>query len=203
MLAPLSDSYNDLVTRVISEVRKAGLGDTADEASHLPWTPSQFWYIVKALASNPTVSFDEVRNSPPFGKVDTALFALEDAEIIALEYEKGRPYTIRVGRPIARVAFKAMVEDDVKFAAFMGVKECDAEIAGLVTKYIEPAEAELQKLQTIMGGAGGSAGLHHYMTWENRRAMENRVKQLSGAIAENTAKIEKISAKRGEWAKKM
>ena len=194
-----TDAYNDLVTRVIAEVRKAGFGDNPDEALKLPWTPTQFWLMVKNLADKDTVSYDEIKNSAPFGKKDAPLLALEDAEIISLEYEKGRPYRIRVGRPIARVAFQQMVKDDVRFAAAMNVRECEETMATLVEKNIKPAEEELETLRNVVGGGI----LWGFMGWRERRAVEARVRQLVEAIGSSTMQIEKLNAERAKWKVQM
>ncbi|KAI9034014.1 RNA12 protein-domain-containing protein [Hyaloraphidium curvatum] len=199
----VQECYDDLVTKVISEVRKAGFGDNPDEAAKLPWKASQFWHIVKVLADNETASYDDVKNSGAFAGNDAPLMALEDAEIIALEYDKGRPYEIRVGRPIAREAFKQMVHNDPKFAAAMNVKAIDETIKTLTDTFITPAEAELEKLNNIINGPGGNGGLVSYMGWENRKNVAERVKQLSGSIGSNTEAIRKLSEEKAKWLKQM
>lgn len=193
------DCYEDLVTRVIAEVRKAGFGDTPDEAAKMGWTPVQFWFLVKRLAANDSVSYDEVKNSVPFGRKDAPLFAMEDAELISLEYERGRPFRIRVGRPIARIAFREMVGGDPRFAAGMSVRECEEAIQSIVEKQIVPAEEELARLQAIVSGTGQGGGLMGYLGLKERRGLQERVGQLSSAIGGATAQIEKLNEEKGKW----
>ena len=50
------DAYNDIVSRAVSEIRKVGLGEDAEDSKKLPWTHPQLWQLVRLLAE-----FDEVR----------------------------------------------------------------------------------------------------------------------------------------------
>lgn len=85
------------------------------------WTSQQAWYLIKALAEKPSLGYNQALLSGPFAasegpaeaRGDAALEALTNAELIALTSYRGRPQTIRPGKPLHRAAFTLLAEDPV------------------------------------------------------------------------------------------
>ena len=77
-----------------------------------PWSTTQAWHLIKALSSTDTIRYNEVLLSDFFSS-DTALQALEQAELISIVSYNGRPYAIKPGKPVYQAAFKRLTEDKV------------------------------------------------------------------------------------------
>lgn len=111
------------------------------------WTAAQAWYLVKVLAANGQLPFNQVVIHDLFRLDETPIQNLEQAEMITVVTQNGRPYSIRPGRPVFQEAFKRLLTDKVLTAkldlhSFKSLIKGEAEI-------IEKAEKELEMLATL------------------------------------------------------
>ncbi|KAI5247192.1 hypothetical protein E4T43_02249 [Aureobasidium subglaciale] len=78
------------------------------------WTPQQAWLLIKQLAKDQTIRYNEILLSDSYKSGgEKALAALEQAELIAIQSYNGRPYAIKPGRPVYQPAFEKLTEDKV------------------------------------------------------------------------------------------
>lgn len=119
------------------------------EGSHKKrnWSPAQAWLLVKMLASNEQVPFNQVVVHDLFRLNEEPIQDLEQAEMISVVAQGGRPYGIRPGRPVFQEAFKRLLEDKV-LAAKMELHSFKTLIKG-ETAIIEKMEKELEMLATL------------------------------------------------------
>jgi len=101
----------EIVEQAASDVQKILLGGTEDSRS---WSPQQAWLLVKQLAKHDSLRYNEVLLSDAYkNNGDSALAALEQAELITIQSSGGRPYSIRPGRPVYFSAFRRLTHDAV------------------------------------------------------------------------------------------
>ena len=77
------------------------------------WSPIEAWYLIKSLASAPTIRYNEVLLSDIFPAGDATLQALEQAELISILSVNGRPHTVKPGKPVYSAAFRHLLADHV------------------------------------------------------------------------------------------
>ena len=109
------------------------------------WTPQQAWYLIKALADGESLRYNEVLLADSYkGDGEAVLAALEQAELIAIASENGRPRAVRPGKPVYQAAFQRLTRDHVLAARL------DLDILGEMIKTetagIEKSESELKLL---------------------------------------------------------
>nr|POF17539.1 mitochondrial escape protein 2 [Quercus suber] len=139
------------------------------------WTSAQAWTLVRSLAAQETLRFNEVLLLDAYKGHggDKALATLEQAELIAVQSVNGRPYSIKPGKPVYRPAFQRLVEDNV-LAAKMDLQLLDDATAA-ANRSIEKYEQELHLLGDLPKQPGE---LHGRLQW------------LLGKIAAAQKKIE-------------
>jgi hypothetical protein len=119
------------------------------------WSPEQAWYLVKSLAGNESLRYNEVLLSntfaasltPSASSGEAVLEALSAVELISIKTHNGRPQTIKAGKPVYQAAFKQLTEDRV----LGGRLELAilTELTKIETKSIDKYEAELNMLGSL------------------------------------------------------
>jgi hypothetical protein len=132
------------------------------------WSTEQAWYLIRALATSPTQSlrYNEVLLSNTFAASTTssatnpeaAIESLADSELISVKSTRGRPATIRAGKPVYQAAFKRLVDDPVVRARMdlAMVQELAKIEAGTISK-VETELAVLSNLPSQPPQAGDRA----------------------------------------------
>lgn len=152
----LEDAVEDLVERNAMSIRKAFFGDDTAEAESFPWTPAMAWSLVKNLTQEEELKYGSVLVNSPFKGNETALRALETAELISVVHVDGRPSLIRPGKPVYRSAFLRLRQDKGWEAALQyRVNQASQKSA---MKDLTAAEDRLGELSKLFGGAAGAAG---------------------------------------------
>lgn len=116
------------------------------------WTPEQAWLLIKSLAANPCIRYNELLLSDTYKSGtngEATLQALEQAELISIISTNGRPSAIKPGRPVFAAAFKRLTEDHV-LTARMDLAIL-SELVKLETQGIEKCETELNLLARVPG----------------------------------------------------
>jgi hypothetical protein len=144
------------------------------------WTPQQAWILIRELAANEKLRYNELLLDPAFSSSgEDVLQSLEQAELISIASQNGRPTAIKPGKPIYQAAFEYLTKDEVLRARFeMAV------LGDLVTKEsktIDKAEAELKVLSEL-----GSSG-----------DLKPRIRYLLGKVLTSQLEIEKLEARQG------
>ena len=137
-----SKAVKEIIDQSASEILKMFLLSGADDRH---WSSQQAWTLVKKLADNDIVRYNELTLEASFAKdSDAALAALEQAELISVQSSNGRPYSVKPGRPVYQPAFKRLVEDRV-LAAKMDLALLGDAISG-ENSTIDKCEQELRLL---------------------------------------------------------
>ena len=119
------------------------------DVSTRKWTPQQAWLLIKELAANETLRYNELILNDLFKDGETVLQGLEQAELISITSKNGRPNGIKPGKPVYQAAFEYLTEDEVLKARF--------DLAILVqlisqeNKNVEKYETELGLLAELPG----------------------------------------------------
>jgi hypothetical protein len=119
------------------------------------WSPEQAWFLVKSLAEQEDLRYNEVLLSNTFASSLTAtasnaegvLEALAAAELISIKTHHGRPATVLPGKPLLRESFKKIVEDTaLRSRLDLAVLK---ELIAIETKSIDKYENELTMLGSL------------------------------------------------------
>ncbi|KAI4184480.1 MAG: hypothetical protein LQ348_004546, partial [Seirophora lacunosa] len=146
-----SKAVHQIIDQSASEILKMYILDV-DQASSRHWTPEQAWLLIKRLACNPSLRYNELLLSDTFKPSadgsggEPTLRALEQAELIAIVSANGRPCSIKPGKPVYAAAFRQLTADHV-LAARLDLAVL-AQLIKLESAAIEKAEAEL----ALLGG---------------------------------------------------
>ena len=152
-----------------------------DRASRT-WTPEQAWLLIKSLAKDEYIRYNEILLSDTFKSGDVSgektLQSLESVELIAINSVNGRPHSIKPGKPVYQAAFKYLTEDHVlKSRLDLAIL---TELAKLENATIAKAESELSLLGSLPGQG---------------RDVIPRVKYLLGKLSSSQQKVEQYEAK--------
>ncbi|ORY96952.1 RNA12 protein-domain-containing protein [Syncephalastrum racemosum] len=169
-------AFDDIVNRNVVEIRKYGFNEACEEDDHsLPWSPIQFWEIVKGLAERKSMNYDDLRWNVFFNGDDKPLRDMERAELITILHKEGRPNAIRPGKPVFYTVFDRLVTDDV-FAASMEIESN--------TYLKKSAEQSIAKLEeTILS-------LSHIYNGKPPREINTRITYLLGKVSSTQKLIE-------------
>lgn len=109
--------------------------------------------MIKSLAQSDTLRYNEVLLSNTFASSltlangEAVLEALSAAELISIQTYKGRPQTIKAGKPIYQAAFTLLTDDTVlKSRLDLAVL---TELTKIETKNIDKCEMELSTLGSL------------------------------------------------------
>ena len=157
---------------------------------HKRWTSEEAWSLIRALANSKDegggIKYNEFVVQEQVE--ETALRALEQAELISITTTNGRPSVIKPGRPVFTAAFRQLVGDKI-LAARMDLVALEAGVKK-ETKDIEKCEAEL----SVIGALPFQPGeLRPRARWllgkllgcqEKVEGMEREIKRLKGVLRE-------------------
>ncbi|KAG9770945.1 hypothetical protein KCU88_g6490, partial [Aureobasidium melanogenum] len=175
-------AVRQIIEQSASEILKMYLLDV-DTASR-KWTPQQAWLLIKQLAANETLRYNELLLNDLFKDGEPVLQALEQAELIAITSKNGRPYSIKPGRPVYQAAFEYLTDDEVLKARLdMAIL---SQLIGMENKNVEKFETELRTLAEL---PGAPSELKPRIRWLLDKAMSSHMK------------IEKYEAQSGELKK--
>lgn len=142
-----------LISCSASEIMKMYLltGDKGDRK----WSAEQAWYLVKSLAEQENLRYNEVLLSNTFvssltsaaSNGESVLEALAAAELISIKTHNGRPATVLPGKPLLRESFKKIVDDTaLRSRLDLAVLK---ELIAIETKSIDKYENELTMLGSL------------------------------------------------------
>ncbi|KAK7980721.1 glutathione S-transferase [Apiospora arundinis] len=166
-----------------SEVLKMFLlpgGTKVDEGRH--WSVQQAWYLIKALAAEDSLRYNEVLLSDTFATDgEAALESLSNAELITVKNLNGRPHKITAGKPVHQAAFTQLTQDRVLTAKMDLVVL--AELSKIEGRTIEKVENELALLGGLPRQPAETAGRVNYLLTKlqaSQAKIESYDKEASG-----------------------
>lgn len=102
-------AVKQIIEQSASEILKMYLLD-----GERSWTPQQAWVLIKELAANEQLKYNELLLNDMFSKNgEHVLQTLEQAELITISSINGRPNKIKAGKPVYLSAFQYLLDDDV------------------------------------------------------------------------------------------
>ncbi|KAI6088964.1 RNA12 protein-domain-containing protein [Hypoxylon rubiginosum] len=184
-------AVTEITDQSASEILKMFLlpGKSTSDGEH-KWSVEQAWYLVKTLASNDALRYNEVLLHGAFSASTTvpdaeaALEGLANSELITIKSANGRPGYVTAGKPVYQAAFR-LLADDAVLAAKMDLAVLK-ELSKDEAKTIDKAEAELALL-------GGLPKLPAQTT--------GRVSYLLGKIESSQKKVEAYETEMGRLKK--
>ncbi|KNE60127.1 hypothetical protein AMAG_05550 [Allomyces macrogynus ATCC 38327] len=182
---PVADAIEDLVQKAVLELQKHGFHAGT-------WTTSQFWHVVRQLDAATALPFDKLRFSTLFNGNPAPLLDMERAELLAVEYENGRPAQIRLNKPLYATAL-ARLRGDKAFSAAMDVTMFKDLIKTEGAK-IRSYEDEYTKLAEV---AARTAATRRTVD----KAVDQRLAYLADMMAASQAKVQAWTAQLAEAKK--
>jgi hypothetical protein len=171
-----------IVEQSASDILKMYLLDV--DVSDRKWTPQQAWLLIKELAVNGTLRYNEILLSDLFKDGEAVLQALEQAQLITITSKNGRPYGVKPGKPVYRSAFEHLTDDEVLKARLdMAIL---AQLIRIENKKVDKHETELKTLAELPGLPS---------------ELKPRVKWCLDKVMASHAKIEKYEAQSGRLKK--
>lgn len=133
------------------------------------WSTEQVWHLVKALAKEPSLRYNQVLLTSTFASStsatalsgEAALESLAAADIISIKSSRGHPKLITAGKPVHQAAFGLLVRDRV-LSAKMDLLLFN-ELVKIETKTIDKAETELSLLGSLPRQTSEIAGRVSYL----------------------------------------
>ena len=174
-------AVRQIIEQSASEILKMYLLDTDRK-----WTPQQAWLLIKELAANETLKYNELLLHSLFSNGEPVLQSLEQAEMISIASKNGRPQSIKPGKPVYQAAFEYLTSDEVLKAkmdlAILG------ELIAKENKDLDKAETELRLLAEL--GTNVSSDL------------KPRVRYLLGKVLASQQNVERMEGE-GSLMKKI
>ncbi|KAH7347775.1 RNA12 protein [Plectosphaerella cucumerina] len=149
-------AVDDIINQSATEIVKMFLLGSKDGTSEeKDWSAEQAWYLIKLLAQNNDVRYNEVLLSNTFASSLTAaaksgedaLESLTSAELISVKTRHGAPDVITAGKPMYQAAFGVLAKDPV-LRAKMDLAVL-TELAKVEVKTIDKVENELALLGSL------------------------------------------------------
>ena len=149
-------AVSDIIDQGASDIlRMFLLGNKGADDADKKWSTEQAWYLIKEIAAQESLRYNEVLLSNTFASSTTAgasnaeaaIEGLANAELITVKSHHGRPSTIRAGKPVYQAAFNRLLEDPV-VKARMDLALL-TELAKVEAKNIDKAETELSLLGSL------------------------------------------------------
>ncbi|KAH8812029.1 escape protein-like protein 2 [Xylogone sp. PMI_703] len=179
-------AMSEIIEQNASEVIKMYLLNT-DSGPDRKWSSEQAWLLIKSLAKQESLRYNEVLLSNTFSSSLTpsasngegVLEALSAAELITIKNYKGRPQEITAGKPVYQAAFKVLTEDNVLRSRLD--LALLTELTKIENKSIDKYETELHMLGELP---------------KQPREIASRIQYLLGKIMASQVKVE-------AWEKEM
>ena len=168
-------AVQEIIEQSASEILKLYLLDT--DATR-KWSAPQAWLLIRELAraSDPStgIRYNALLLSDLFSSTGEAtLQALEQAELISISSQNGRPRSVKPGKPVYGAAFRYLTEDGV-LTSRMDLSVI-AELLKTENANLAKYEAELRTLAELPG---------------QPRELVPRIKWLLGKAAAAQASVE-------------
>ncbi|KAF4987386.1 hypothetical protein FGRMN_10400 [Fusarium graminum] len=162
-------AMDEIVSETATDIARIYLLGKPSEIADKKFSSQQAWYLVKSLATNPKLRYNEVILSAPFSSAapaaasnaDAAIESLVSADLIAIETHQGRPMAIKAGKPLHQAAFSVLLQDRVLRAKMDYDVLNDSSKAE--ARSIDKVENELALLGTLPRQTGETAGRINFL----------------------------------------
>ena len=171
------------------------------------WTPQQAWTLIKSLARADTLRYNELLLDAAFSGADgePALAALEQAELITVQSDNGRPCSVKPGKPVYQPAFRRLEEDKVLAAKMdlVAVGETTAKQNRAIDGFEQELKllAELPKQPSEVYARVSAHTLAPSISFSWVNADSEQIRWLLGNIRTAQEKVEELERKSAELKK--
>jgi hypothetical protein len=143
-----AEAVQEIIEQSASEILKMYLLDV--DVATRNWTPQQAWLLIKQLAKDETLRYNEILLSDVYKDGgEKTLQALEQAELISISSSNGRPHAIKPGKPVYLAAFRYLTKDDVLRSRLdLAIL---TQLIGIENKNVDKFELELRLLADLPG----------------------------------------------------
>ncbi|KAK4937235.1 mitochondrial escape protein 2 [Elasticomyces elasticus] len=176
-------AVHQIIEQSASEILKMYLLEV--DPANRKWTPQQAWLLIKQLAANEVLRYNEVLLDPLFSNGEQVLQTLEQAELITITSSNGRPNGIKPGKPVYSAAFALLTEDEV-LKARMDLAIM-SQLISIENKNVEKYENELSTLAEL---PGTPSELKPRIQWCMEKVMASQVKIQK--FEAQSAKLKKV-----------
>lgn len=154
-------ALDEIVTESATDVVRMFLLGKPSDVDEKKWSTQQAWHLVKSLAQNGALRYNQVLLSGPFAAVsaseaESAIDSLAGAELISVTTHQGRPKTITAGKPLHQAAFSKLLNDHV-LRAKMDL-DVLTELSKVEGKSVDKVENELALLGSLPRQTNETAG---------------------------------------------
>ncbi|RSL90218.1 hypothetical protein CEP51_000820 [Fusarium floridanum] len=158
------EAMEEIVSETATDIVRMFLLGKPSDIEGKKFSSQQAWHLIKSLAQNPNLRYNQILLSAPFASAaaagatdaDAAIDSLASAELIAVQSYQGRPMTITAGKPLHQAAFSVLLHDRVLRA------KMDYDILNDSSKAearsIDKVENELALLGSLPRQTGETAG---------------------------------------------
>ncbi|KAG8526163.1 uncharacterized protein KY384_000156 [Bacidia gigantensis] len=162
-------AVEEIISLSASEVLKMFILDVDSTSTNgRGWSPQQAWLVIRALSASESLKYNDfVTNG---GGAEAPLRALQQAELITIVSNNGRPSCIKPGKPVYTAAFKKLTDDRV-LRASMDLSTL-AEDTKTENATIAKCEDELRVLGELPGKPAETAGRVRYLLGKLRVSQE-------------------------------
>lgn len=182
------DAVDEIVAENATDIVKMYLLGKSSE-DEKKWSTQQAWGLIKSLAANPSLRYNQVLLSAPFASSLTtsakdgelALESLAGAELISIKLHQGRPQTITASKPLHQAAFSILMGDGV-LRAKMDLAVLD-ETAKSEAQNISKYENELSLLGSLPKQTSETGGRVTYLL-KKLEASQKHITELEKDMAE-------------------
>lgn len=182
-------AVDEIISQTATEIVKMYLLNSIESSEGKHWSSEQAWYLIKALAQNNNLRYNEVLLSNTFASStsaaaingEAALEGLTAAELIAVKSHHGVPETITAGKPMYQAAFAVLVRDPV-LRAKMDLAVF-AELAKVEAKTIDKVENELALLGALPKQPAQTSSRINYLLEKldgSQRKINHYEKEMAG-----------------------
>ena len=154
-------ALDEIVDESATDIVRMFLLGKPSDVDEKKWTTQQAWHLVKSLAQDGALRYNQVLLSGPFSAVsasdaENAIDSLAGSELIAVTTHQGRPKVITAGKPLHQAAFSKLINDRVLRAKMdLDVLTESSKVEG---KNVDKYENELALLGSLPRQTGETAG---------------------------------------------
>ncbi|KAK4056076.1 mitochondrial escape protein 2 [Microbotryomycetes sp. JL221] len=192
----VEEAVEDIVVRNAYEIRKSIFGDDENEAKSLKWSREQAWKLLVGLTKEDELKYADVLVNI-FKSDESALRALESAEMISVQHRDSRPSVIKPGKPVYRHAFRCLMQDDV-FRSSIEYQITTSAITS-TTNELEKVSNQLIELSKLFNSSNGKFLGGNGATMP--KEIETRVANLLSSMKDAQDKLDKLNVKKTELLK--
>lgn len=160
---------DEIVGECATDIVKMFLMGKNGDGPEKKWSTEQVWHLIKGLAKEPSLRYNQVLLSSTFASsissaganAEAAIEYLAASDLISVKFSRGHPTVITAGKPVQQAAFGLLMRDRV-LSAKMDLLLLN-ELAKIEAKTIDKAETELSLLGSLPRQTSETAGRIQYL----------------------------------------